>query len=355
MRGKFFTLTSLAAASVVTILAVPSAADAQNRMRFVAMDQNNDGQISVVGGAGEYFGQNDECILTTIPIGPSNVYPRGVAIDKKGKVWASTWSDGKVYRYNPNEPVALEATLTVGGNPYSLATGGDYLFVSNQTNGGTRRVQLGEDGMADGVGADLHAGGAQCPHLGAAHHQVVRRSHLGPRGDRIDTGDPGLGRQVLDALDEPAQRGAAAGVVAQCVLAQVFAAPVDEAAQVQRRQPAEAHGLDQRVVPHAAAVQETGGDEEAARQAVLLQQRQRDVVVVGVAVVEAQRGGAGRQAAVMQLPDRRVQRQHVEPGLGPAQQLVEAGGIDLVGKQRVRLAQHAVEDQHRQARARTGR
>ncbi|MBI5546535.1 MAG: hypothetical protein HY901_21855, partial [Deltaproteobacteria bacterium] len=104
-------------------------------------DANNDGQISVVAGSGEYFGQNDECILTTIRIGPSNVYPRGVAIDKYGKVWVSTHNDGKLYRYNPVEPVALEATVTVGGYPYSLATGGDYVFVSS-SSGQVSRVHI---------------------------------------------------------------------------------------------------------------------------------------------------------------------------------------------------------------------
>lgn len=107
-----------------------------------SFDANNDGQISVVAGAGEYFGQNDECILTTIPIGPVNIYPRGVAVDKRGKIWVSTHNDGKVYRYNPNEPVALEATLTVGGNPYSLATGKDYLFISSSSGNLIRRTHI---------------------------------------------------------------------------------------------------------------------------------------------------------------------------------------------------------------------
>jgi MYXO-CTERM domain-containing protein len=107
-----------------------------------SFDANNDGQISVVAGAGEYFGQNDECILTTIKIGPNNVYPRGVAVDKRGKIWASTWVDGKIYRINPNEPVAIEASTTVGGNPYSLASGKDYIFVSNSSASGTRRVHI---------------------------------------------------------------------------------------------------------------------------------------------------------------------------------------------------------------------
>ncbi|MBK8258486.1 MAG: hypothetical protein IPK82_38235 [Polyangiaceae bacterium] len=108
-----------------------------------SFDANNDGQISVVAGAGEYFGQNDECILTTVKIGPSNMWPRGVAVDKRGKIWASTFNDGKIYRFNPNEPVNIETSVTItGANPYSLATGGDWLYVSNRGSGGVRRVHI---------------------------------------------------------------------------------------------------------------------------------------------------------------------------------------------------------------------
>lgn len=110
-------------------------------------DVNNDGVIDMVatGAAQEYFGQNDECILTTLPVGGNNAYPRGVAVDRWGKIWVSTFNEGKVYRYNPNDPVTLEAVYTTGGNPYSLATGGDYLFVSNAAgvpngSGGTTYV-----------------------------------------------------------------------------------------------------------------------------------------------------------------------------------------------------------------------
>jgi MYXO-CTERM domain-containing protein len=111
-----------------------------------SFDKNNDGLIDVTPAAGEYFGQNDECILTTIPIGPNNAWPRGVAVDKWGKIWVSTFNDGKLYRFNPNEPVALEATVDLNGagaaNPYSLATGGDYIFISDRGVGGTRRVHI---------------------------------------------------------------------------------------------------------------------------------------------------------------------------------------------------------------------
>jgi MYXO-CTERM domain-containing protein len=104
-------------------------------------DVNNDGLIDVNPAAGEYFGQNDECILTTIAVGPGNQYPRGVAVDKYGKIWVSTFNDGKIYRYNPNEPVTLEATVNVGGNPYSLASGGDYVFIS-KSGGPMTRINI---------------------------------------------------------------------------------------------------------------------------------------------------------------------------------------------------------------------
>ncbi len=103
-------------------------------------DVNNDGIIDVGNGA-EYFGQNDECILTTVTVGGYGQIPRGVVIDKKGRVWASTHNDGMLYRFNPNEPVALEKSVSVGGNPYSLGSGGDYVFVSNSA-GQTARVHI---------------------------------------------------------------------------------------------------------------------------------------------------------------------------------------------------------------------
>ncbi|MBI4701567.1 MAG: hypothetical protein HY744_10465 [Deltaproteobacteria bacterium] len=126
-------------------------------------DANNDGVIAV-NDPKEYFGQNDECILATIPVGPSNRWPRGVAVDKKGKIWACTFNEGKVYRFNPNEPVALEGSATVGGNPYSMATGGNYLFVS-RCAGGQPPVRVNIDTFA--------VEGISCPGMGSGTYGVV--------------------------------------------------------------------------------------------------------------------------------------------------------------------------------------
>jgi hypothetical protein len=105
-------------------------------------DVDGDGMInmdqSLAADKREYFGQNDECILATIPVGGLNAMPRGVAVDKWGKIWVSTYNEGKIYRFNPNEPVTLEAVVTTGGHPYSLATGGDYVFASMNPGQPTR-------------------------------------------------------------------------------------------------------------------------------------------------------------------------------------------------------------------------
>ncbi|MBI5534201.1 MAG: hypothetical protein HY898_15870, partial [Deltaproteobacteria bacterium] len=107
-------------------------------------DANNDGIVNPNDPA-EYFGQNDECILTTIPVGAVGDCPRSVAVDKKGKIWVGTCCGGfKIYRFNPNEPVALEATIQMpsGSCMYSAASGGDYVFFSNRAAASTIRVNI---------------------------------------------------------------------------------------------------------------------------------------------------------------------------------------------------------------------
>jgi streptogramin lyase len=109
----------------------------------------------------EYYGQDDECILTTIKIGAVGDIPRAVAVDKKGKIWVGTWQGHTVYRFNPNEPVALEASrviTTAEGYPfdaffYSAATADDYIyFTSNpnwQASGVGRVVRINIDNLND--------------------------------------------------------------------------------------------------------------------------------------------------------------------------------------------------------------
>ncbi len=102
-----------------------------------AHDANGDGVIDV-DDPKEFYGQNDECILTTLPVGPNNEWPRAVIVDRNGKIWGCTHQDGWCYRYNPNDPVVLEAKVHVPGNPYSGAVGGQYVFISSSTGPASR-------------------------------------------------------------------------------------------------------------------------------------------------------------------------------------------------------------------------
>ena len=92
------------------------------------------------GGEREYLGAAEECILATVPVGAVNDLPRAVAVDKKGKIWVATFNGRKVYRYDPNEPLTLEATINLDDypgakkSPYSAATGKDYLFLSAKSS-----------------------------------------------------------------------------------------------------------------------------------------------------------------------------------------------------------------------------
>ena len=87
----------------------------------------------------EYFAQNDECILSTIKVGAVGDIPRAVAVDRNGKIWVGTHTGHTVYRYNPNEPVALEASRSFTANSpfpfvgwfYSAATADDYVYFTS--------------------------------------------------------------------------------------------------------------------------------------------------------------------------------------------------------------------------------
>jgi hypothetical protein len=110
-------------------------------------DVNGDGVINPDDPA-EYFGQGDECIITTIPIGVNKALPRSVAVDKKGKIWVATHDEQKVYRINPNDPISIEVTIDLKANakttnvhPYSMASGKDFVFISS-SSGTTVRIPI---------------------------------------------------------------------------------------------------------------------------------------------------------------------------------------------------------------------
>ncbi len=64
-----------------------------------ARDSNGNGKID----DNEYLGTSDECYLWTTASGSLEYYPRSLAIDAQGIVWAGNWSGSpRVYKIDPN-------------------------------------------------------------------------------------------------------------------------------------------------------------------------------------------------------------------------------------------------------------
>ncbi|MBI4957794.1 MAG: hypothetical protein HY908_37655 [Myxococcales bacterium] len=114
----------------------------------------------------EYYAQADECILTTIPVGAVGDIPRAVAVDREGKIWVANWQGHTVYRFNPNEPVALETSRVFTpafGWPttawfYSAATADDYIYLTSNpgwsgvgNTGQIIRIHINNIAQADSV------------------------------------------------------------------------------------------------------------------------------------------------------------------------------------------------------------
>ena len=113
---------------------------------------------------------------------------------------------------------------------------------------------------------------------------------------------------------------------------------------------ATSHCLDDRVVPHPAAVEIAGGDEERRARIVSPQQRKCNPAVVGVTVVKRYRGCALRQRIAREHCDGAIEWQQIEPRRDPAEDSVERRCVGNIRQQRIVAAEHAMEDQDRQAR-----
>lgn len=105
-------------------------------------DLNADGLISVLPADGEYLGQADECILTTIQIGAVGDVPRAVAVDRYGQVWVGTFHGRKLYRIEPVPPYTVSAPLPVNTAVYALAAAEDWVYLAHSGNYAVYRVNV---------------------------------------------------------------------------------------------------------------------------------------------------------------------------------------------------------------------
>ncbi len=94
------------------------------------IDRNHNGIIDTSSGAGD-IRTDDECVLWTVKVGKPGGYVRGVAVDSENNVWASTFNDAVLYRFN-GETGELMQTIDIkaetGNNAvqiYGIAIGRD--------------------------------------------------------------------------------------------------------------------------------------------------------------------------------------------------------------------------------------
>jgi hypothetical protein len=109
-------------------------------------DANDDGVIDIADPA-EYFGQDDECILWTIPIGAVNSLPRALTLDGKGTAWVGTYSTKKAYQVDLlSDPPEIIKEINLPSSPYGFALWGDYLY-SSALGQPVMRVDLKDDSI----------------------------------------------------------------------------------------------------------------------------------------------------------------------------------------------------------------
>lgn len=96
------------------------------------IDRNGDGELQTsrdVDGngqidphvKGEFFGQDDECLLWTVDTGSPNGIPRALAVDGNGTVWVGLHGESRVLQLDPSDGHTLRSLSVPGFHPYGAA------------------------------------------------------------------------------------------------------------------------------------------------------------------------------------------------------------------------------------------
>lgn len=115
-------------------------------------DRNANGLIDR-GSAGEYLGQDDECILWTVNVGALEGVPRAIAVDARGDVWVGLFGEQRILRLDPTTG-RVTRNLSVFRQefrPYGAAIGSDDVLWL--TEAFTGRI-LGVDTRTGGIVQD---------------------------------------------------------------------------------------------------------------------------------------------------------------------------------------------------------
>lgn len=97
-----------------------------------SVDADQDGIIDVNDPA-EYRGQNDECVLYSMPIGGNNGVPRAITLDGQGFAYVGTYTDKKAFKLDVTQsPAKLVKTIALPSTPYGFVVRGNYLYSSGK-------------------------------------------------------------------------------------------------------------------------------------------------------------------------------------------------------------------------------
>jgi hypothetical protein len=118
----------------------------KNGMIETTKDTNNDGIIDIDDPT-EYYGQADECLLWTIPVGAVDALPRALTLDGKGFAYVGTYSTQKAYKIDIKaSPAAIVKEVDLPSTPYGFSLWGNYLY-SSALGAPVMRMDLGDDSI----------------------------------------------------------------------------------------------------------------------------------------------------------------------------------------------------------------
>ena len=124
-------------------------------------DRNDNGQIDL-HVAGEFLGQDDECLLWTVDTGSAGGVPRGLAVAGDGSVWVGLHGESRALQLDPGDGHVLRSVSLAGFRPYGAALAPDGRVWFAEVGSGAIVAVDGASGTA-GKAITAPGGESGCP------------------------------------------------------------------------------------------------------------------------------------------------------------------------------------------------